>query len=486
MIRKINVYLWLLLLLTLTACKSERTETEPVTELVTEPISEPVTSAVIPGTTIASAEITADESSSSIAEEATRVDADGYTHLVWVNSYFNFVSEEALDELNRVLKEKGIRCVVELTPVSDVTGEDYINWLEQLKNEGRAPDIVPAGFWSRGTYDGSAFVEKNLYPLNDYLSTEEGKNLWKNYGEAEWKSVTVNGKIYNVPLRWLMLTGTRSFRAQYMYVNNKYKDSFEKIYDGSYASLHQLLNMHADSNLIISTQNLGRIFVLGLLNCNLVDVAYYDQDLNEFVDVTRSNELKSLLQQIYKDFQEGRIVNGISNGLPESVIPENTLVYIPEGPLYQNKELEGYTPYILSHDLFGSSVSISTGVLASSPYRELAVQVLGVCYSDPKLASLVNWKKENETAWLEWTEYANARGVGPVSGFLPKLSDEEVETLYKQYMDVTELCGNLTQMGKGDSYLVYLNNFFDNPKDYGNVYEVINAQFKEWCENETK
>ena len=482
MIRKINIYLWLLLLLILTACKMDQTETEPVTESETEPI----TSAVIPDTTIIPAESTVGESSSSMAEEASRVDADGYTHLVWVNHYYNYVSEEAIGEVNRVLKEKGIRCIVDLTPVSDVTGEDYINLLEQLKEEGLAPDIVPAGFWRRGTYDGTAFVEKNLYPLNDYLSTEEGQELWKNYGEAEWKSVTVNGKIYNVPLRSISLTGTRLFNASYMYVNNKYKDSFETIFDGSYESLHQLLNMHADDEPIISTQIFGYPFALGLLNCKMINAAYYDLNLNEFVDLTRDNDLKNLLQQIYKDFQAGRIVTGVSNGLPDSVIPENTLVYIPDGPLYQNKELEGYTPYILTHDLFASCVSISTGVLASSPYRELAVQVLGVCYSDPKLASLVNWKKENETAWLEWTEYANARGVGPVAGFLPNLSDDEIKTLHKQHEAVSELCSRLTQMGKGDAYLEYLDTFFENPKDYGNVYEVINTQFKEWCENETK
>ena len=218
----------------------------------------------------------------------------------------------------------------------------------------------------------------------------------------------------------------------------------------------------------------------------MINAAYYDLNLNEFVDLTRDNDLKTLLQQIYKDFQAGRIVTGVSNGLPDSVIPENTLVYIPDGPLYQNKELEGYTPYILAHDLFASSVSISTGVLASSPYRELAVQVLGVCYSDPKLASLVNWREEDEAAWREWTEYANTQGASPVTGFLPDLSDEEYKILLKQNEAVSELCSRLTQMGKGDAYLEYLDTFFENPKDYGNVYEVINTQFKEWCENETK
>ena len=478
MTRKIAILVLSFLLLALSSCKTDRREIET---------GAPDTTEINHDTTVSRTEAPVNESTTAIQEEMTRVDEEGYTHLIWANHLFNFVSPEALDKVNHALKEKGIRCVVELTPYSHAANEDFINWLEELKEEGVTPDIVPAGYWKRGAYDGAAFVENNLYPLNDYLSTEDGQKLWENYGEAEWKSVTTNGKIYNVPARMIDPTGkTRYYRAYYLYVNNKYKDSFEAIYDGSYESLHQLLEMHADSEPIIACELFGSVSALAFIDCKNVNNAYYDWNLNEFVDVTRRNDLKSLLQQMYKDYQDEHLVSGISNGFPDSVIPENTMVYIPSGPLWENKELEGYTQYILSHDLFTTSISISAGVMASSPYRDLAVQVLGVCYSDPKLASLVNWREEDEAAWREWTEYANTQGASPVTGFLPDLSDEEYKILLKQNEAVSELCSRLTQMGKGDAYLEYLDTFFENPKDYGNVYEVINTQFKEWCENETK
>ena len=152
---------------------------------------------------------------------------DDPSHLIWTVGFSPYISNEARAEINRFLHEKGIGCEIEFVDVEG--GAVYRKWYEQQKQNNTVPDILAVAPWEKGIYGSADFIKSELLPLNEYLDTEEGNSLLKSYCDIEWRQITIEGNIYTTPKRML----TRPYDL-YVYVNDRYKDSFEASFDGSY------------------------------------------------------------------------------------------------------------------------------------------------------------------------------------------------------------------------------------------------------------
>lgn len=394
--------------------------------------------------------------------------------VVWAVHFSADITEEAQKEIKAMLKAKGLDINIEFLPTSYDCGREYVNWLDNQKEKNTAPDILSGCLWEHGTVDAAAFTSREFLPLNQFLKSEEGQPLRDAFANVEWEKYTINGEIYVIPVR----STKEKEPLVYLYVNDKYKDLFEEIFDGTYESLKMLYNAD-DANPVIALSGMGQTLLMTMGGYSK-GFTSFNPKTKQFVDLTGQDEIKEILKTVYSDYQAGILVDA---GTPEH-LTENVSVYIHKGRL---EPMEGFTEYVWTEDLFATSAGVGYGILASSPRKELALQVLSACYSDPQIASLLNWGKMDASEWNRRTEYLKSCAPSILTGFLPDLSIEEKNAAIQYDDDLDVLCRKMYLYSNGEltginpDYEAYLDQFFSNSRDYGNLFDDLNKQFAEWA-----
>ena len=430
------------------------------------------------------------EANRTTIESTTKEENDAILHLRWAVSPFYPITEEAQTKIRSVLEKKGISCIIDYVEIDpDAMGKEaYEEWVNVQKANDRAPDINFSGFWERGGVDRNDFLKRENFPLNDFLASESGHELYEAYTEWEWKQNILDGKIFTIPSR----NPDIYMGEWYIYINDQYKDIVEEVYDGSFQSLSKITKMYPDKKLHIVTEVVNRDY-FSLWDEHYSDyMASYSEQSDEFHDQTRLSETKELLQQFYLDLSDGTLVQlgAVSSHSDEALIedlPEDTLVYMEVGLM---RNLEGYSVTPMQKKTINTKIG-QYGPSSSSSQIDLVLQVLSACYSDPETASLINWRYEDVEGWKKRTESLRTGEPSPLLGFAPTLSEEQKVKLFLYYNDLGNLMNSLFLQKHGEWYLnpdyqKYLDDFFGNPRDYGDVFEVINEQYKNWSADKTK
>ena len=265
----------------------------------------------------------------------------------------------------------------------------------------------------------------------------------------------------------------------YLYVNDLYREEFKKTYDGTYESLQKLLDMHPD--LSLGAQAVGPELVQYWLGYRSLFNLGYQIESGKVVDITKQSETKELIQTIYSDILAGRLI--VEDD--PAAISTDLLAFEKRT---KGEDIEGFTRYPLLPNLYTGKFG-SYGIATSSTKKDLVIQVLGVCYSDPELASMIEWREAYVEEWLSITEARKTAEPTALTGFIPELTAEEMEALYNYGKDTDGIC---SKMFKTDSrgkrtvdpdYLTYLDKFFEEPKDYGSLFDSVNKQLEERCVN---
>ena len=463
------VFLLVLCILLLVACKNGSNDTsQSDPETLTEELTQ----------TVSGSEQNLSEASTTVQEvisSTTRSENSSTPHITWAVCIVPYITEEAREEIRQHLQSKGIDCQIDF--VQEALAADFPNWLDNQKNKGSVPDIIPSLGWKYGAYDAAKFIEKEFLPMNDFLTTEGGKKLKENYGESEWGQTTLDGKIYTVPGR----PGYEK-NGVYIYINNRFKSVFDEVFDGTYASLREMAaSLHADSP-AFAYKAFDMDIAIGLLGYRQVNYATFDLKSGRFSDVSKQKELKDLLLEMYKDIESGLFTARLD---PE-LISEETVGYISNSNL--NKIPDNYSEYALVPPGTDAYYAMSYGVSCLSDQSDLALQVLSACFSDPKIASLICWREDMSEEWVKWTTYYNSLEPNGITGFLPNLTEEEIKTLHTFSHDLTELAhydvdvsGSATLRA---DFLEAVDSFFVNAKDNSGIYDKINRQLEEWTEKQ--
>ena len=368
-------------------------------------------------------------------------------------SAFGRITEEESKEINRILREKGIPCEVEFIPDTyHYHASEWERWIAE--NEDRL-DIVHVGAWNSDNFHMRGFMKNYLLPLNDYLDTEEGKALKEAYWEKGWKSAEAeDGRIYAVPS-----LGKKAENRVYIAVNNEYLSHFSG-FQGDYNSLKRICEQIDYPEQKIVTAALNNYVITALSGYDWIygNIPY---DAEEKTVVSTSECLEALqgtCLELYQDLNDGVLVHETIN--PEKA--EHPLIYIYSG---EREEREGYTslPLCDKQPIYGTSGTY--GVLASCPRKELALQVLTACFSDPKIASILCWKTLDQDfqntwdwdsttdRWEERMKQAASEESGRMEGFFPEFSDEETSALNEYSNDLQVLSnGFYVPAGEDDAY----------------------------------
>ncbi|MBO7514474.1 MAG: hypothetical protein J6T47_02465 [Lachnospiraceae bacterium] len=474
--------IWLELCLLFVACKAE----DPQQTSADQPVSNTGTSSSETNTLSPSLqdkkETSAENSSgfdiSSSNTPSFAPEEDGKPYIIWATNIIPSIKPDAQKKIQQYIYDTGIDCKIHFISSYD-TGEEYKSWVEELILNGNGPDILSSSYWKHGHFDAMDYVKENFLPLNDYLASKAGHPLWEAFSEVEWKRSSVNEMIYTIPYRNKSIT----IGNLYIYVNDQFKESFDRYFDGSYYSLKKILETHSNSKLHISLEGFSTTFISSFLDCQEINSVHYQQSTGELVDLTRLPETRKLLQALYEDCKDGIIRINIT----ENDLSEDDLVWFSFDKADQ--PIAGYSEYLFSTSRFSIHVGGDFGILSSSPKKELALQILSACSSDPQIASLLYWGQEDRERWITYTNYLNSQPPDVLAGFIPELTKDQITALGDYKTDLMELASRLTVTISGGEIVLntdfpeYLDRFFDAPHDYGNVITVMNDQLQDWLKS---
>ena len=392
------------------------------------------------------------------------------------------ISEEDQQRINQIHYEKGIDCRIDFIDSESRSSKEYADW---VINEAR-PDILSSGGWSRYS-PGINFIKENFLPLNDYLSTEGGESLYGSFCEAEWKSVTLDNIVYTVPKskmpQWYNT-------AVYLAVNDVYADRFED-FDGTYASLRKIYDSISDPELRILFDEVSGEKVSALLGYKMVyhgRLPYDPQTKKLLSPALVGEEEGALCKVIYEDIKNGIIINRQY----DDTVPEKCLAMVYTGI---RAKTEGFSVvFCLKEAPYDVNVNGTYGINRNTEKKELALRILTECFSDPGIASILNWRKESGRTWEErthaWEERTKLMAeerLNELAGFFPKLTAEEEAAIMKYEQDLTSLCNDMYKYDaqKDESSL---NKYFqpkasviiDSSDAYSVGIEGLNRELETW------
>lgn len=468
-----------LLILCLTACNTNgnasqmvspiaETPTEiPTKEITPTPTSKPTPT---PTPTLAPIRVT------------PTVYDDSRPYIVWALHFSGSVYDEAQAEIQKFLDEKGIDCrIYFIRDAYYEISDEYARWIDGAQAGNVEVDIVTTNGWNY-TGQAYAFAERELYPLNDFLESEEGSELWNAYSEVEWMEASINGKNYTMPQRRDMTSD-----GIYLYVKEEYKSIFDTVYDESYDSLQKFCSMIPEENQIVCTGLMSYLYAF----LGYSDVLYAPYNVNEgkFLNVLEQDGIREYGERLYSDYVKGKLrIYNIYNDSDVELPPDNAAVYIYRTTGQRTDEIPGYVKVELMPDVH-VGMGISYGILETSTHKELALQVMAACYSDPEIASLLWWGEKNPEKWLERTAALREEQPSAVSGFFPYIEDWEWLALEEYNTVWLSVVSNiLVQSSDGASfrinanYLEYLDELYSKQYDYGELVDEMNRQMEEWRE----
>ncbi|MBR5349531.1 MAG: hypothetical protein IK125_09965 [Lachnospiraceae bacterium] len=414
-----------------------------------------------------------------LTEDQTGLEDDGTPHIVWAHTVFFGNGTDPRDEIQRFLAEKGLKCHIDFVNTGLADGKMLEDWLETQKMNNSVPDIMSSGAWEYGSFQAIPFVEREFQILDSFFSTEEGKSLANNYSEAELAGLRINDHIYVIPDRSL----DRSLdNAIYLYINDQYREYFED-FTCTYDSLKEMYKSISNDNLRIIMDGHSLQSLLALMGgYGELFHASYDPKSRNVVDLKETESFKQFLETVYSDYKNGILIDVKDH--TSDIFTSETLAYLSRGKI---DSPNGFSEILLTPDMQITGTGFRYGVMASSNNKELAFQVLALCYSDPEIASLICWGQKDVKRWQDITDHRNSLDMSEITGFVPRLSEEEVGLLFAYGNKLDDLSMALFYYdGKNEFNPYYLNKvkqFFSDSMDYGSVLEKINSQLNEWFES---
>ena len=314
--------------------------------------------------------------------------------ITWVYWFALGIPKQNRQEINRLLYEKGYDCQIRFVRTEE-EGAEYEGWLQEYEKQYGSPDIISTGIWNaEEIYRGDMlrFAKEHILPFNEHMETDAWKAVKELYTEEEWNSVSVDGIVYGVPRA---LIGTQESHGLdtciYATVNENYAGYFDS-FDGTYASLKEIYREIGNDKLKIVIDEIASEGVLyGLLGYETVQSFAYQKDTHRVVDLSKTNELRNLVSDMYQDLKSGVLVNHDREEAPSD--KNLILAYIHSKKM---KPEEGFRDYLIAQPHYGSSGVGMYGVSVDSKQKDLAFEIMAVCYSDPEIRCLMTGIDDRE------------------------------------------------------------------------------------------
>lgn len=419
------------------------------------------------------------------------------SHIItWVYLFYPGISIENQREINRILQEKGIDYQIQfILPIdgegNPLTGAEYAGWLDNYEKK-RPLDIISSSVWPAGTNSDLEFIRKRMAPLNSCLETDDGKVLRSFFTEEEWKGCSLDGNAYVIPQPVIGNSDDYGLDlGVYAAVNKKYEEYFNS-FDGTYESLKNIYNSIGDKDLRIVLPYLpGAREVYGLMGYSTLQNALpLSIDENRVLDITKTNEVQNILQNLYMDMKSGILI--IQSWEPE-INEDQILAYI-----YTKKKKSriGFKEYLIAPGIIELNLRGKYGISVNSERKDQAFQILAMCFSDPDILCLLYPGVDKDLILNRKGILSNE--ISEVTGINLSFDEKQAELVQVFPNAFSNLVNSLQRRKTNaeDGYYYELNStvdiklewkkFMENMDAYSDLCESANQQIEKWGKDNVK
>lgn len=214
--------------------------------------------------------------------------------------------QDMTDELNEYLELLNCDYKIAIKGISITAWEDsglsFAEYCEKYYSDVDILQVVSFSENNNVTYD---ILEEDIYlKLDDYLETEQGKELYLTIPENKWAEVKVNGNIYSVPNTYFDDSGV------YFAFNPDYIDAkdLEK-FDGTLAGIKDILNNTNVQGLDDTVLLYSGTDILNIYGGHLRYGLYFDDITGEISIWSSSSKIKKVFEELNELYDLGYISN---------------------------------------------------------------------------------------------------------------------------------------------------------------------------------
>lgn len=329
------------------------------------------------------------------------------TVLVWVIDETGYEHHAPFhtDKVNEYLDEQGCEFAVCFKPVDyEFTGERYPRpmrtEIEKLLDNGERIDII-----SPMNHDD--FVFNDLYePLDEYMETDIGRELYRAFPEKLWESLRINGRIYG-------LNGDMELALSPdcgYYVNASLAEKYG--YDITKPVLEQLDILKSvrenEKDVDVFSTYLNIDSIVYFVNVKMLSSAVYWNGDTHSAELSIDNPQYIEGLQLYDTLKSEGLLKITNTSSSESFFIRADSVF-GAGIGYADMkpvEVDYFGNTVTAIPVFTTKTAVrstawATGIYSKSEHKEKAFELLAKVFTDPVLNNLLVYGIEGENYTLE-------------------------------------------------------------------------------------
>lgn len=334
--------------------------------------------------------------------------------LVWLtdeNWVERCMTNERLQAINERIHKLGYNFEVSFQGLSDDSYDEYQKGIDTAKKKGLG-DLMWTGYGEEQVEEGTyhrQINQGNLQCLDDWLKTDLGKKLKKEYLQEEWKRITFKGSVYGVRnikeqgvFSSLVLTGDEK---ETELLKEKETISLSDFYEWIEA-----YRINSQSPFYLNWNYMGEEYESfsewGYIR--ICEGVYMTQE-EKMINIWSEDMVCKLWNSLAKLKQEGRLVCDDSDTLEKvdageypaafamytSEIMDDKYLYLPNGTKVEVGNFVCAVPYVplIENDVHG--------ITTWSKHKKEAMQLLTIVNTDEELANLLYFGIEGKDYEIE-------------------------------------------------------------------------------------
>ncbi len=338
--------------------------------------------------------------------------------VIWTVDDFAQVPEENVKKLNQALYQKGYDVAVRFEYINEPedtkdSDKHYQKELVQrIKNQ--ETDIVNCG-WETDELPGGVvkLIRKGYFlPLDQWLSTEEGKPVYQLYDEEVWKACQVDGVSYTLPNEGIYDSSGTMVAVNTQYIPKDFISSWDGTWDDLFRVLEKV-KVPKDIMLVAGCPFWYQFAEKKSQNVyDVQDDLVYDVKEAKVFHPFMLDEFHSYLSFLNRCYKKGWLskvemggVNRYTDQESENIANLKYGIHINssvEDAILAGLEEEAKEKIIYEPVNFcvGNHIGLGTAVCANSTKTEAALVLLKALRTDDDLANLLVWGSSDQKKML--------------------------------------------------------------------------------------
>ncbi len=364
--------------------------------------------------------------------QVEKEDVDDHT-IVWLMEEFSKPEDEKIDLLNQKIKEEGFDFQVKVKTVSATESDvQYGEMIQEMYEHQEEVDIIQ----TNAQMDHLPF-EEILYPLDEYLNSEEGTILKEVYPIGNNEDLLKHNGIQYILPTDLALSPV----IGYAYTINKSTEALDVVALQKFPwelEKDTSLNVQVDYGVNYGVD--GKSFLGYEEIYHPIETDHYYELLTNAVGV-RFDSKTSEVYNIYKDEIVLETLHAIYNKKKEGVILK--LQWVGDPVAYENENIQYVPMYkerVLSEQIFGNAIA------SWSDKKEDSLALLTWLMSDPEMGMLMRYGVEGDdyfvasdgrvevlydTSWYTPLDLFSNAFTTPRPTGIPQLSGEDLINIFE-------------------------------------------------------